>query len=90
MVMRTFLWFMAIIGALIGAAVLAFGTLTATGAPQQAAAAAIAVGLAVIPYCLARAASELALAAVLAKLELRSLDGVRLLESIAKASVPKP
>jgi len=47
-------WWLAIIGAVAGA----FGlvaTWAANGAPQQAAGAAIAVALAVLPYCLARA-----------------------------------
>ena len=35
------------------------GVASAQGAPQEAAAAAIAVDLAVIPYCLARAVSEM-------------------------------
>lgn len=37
-----------------------FGLADATSAPQQAAAAAMAVGLAVIPYCITRAISEIA------------------------------
>jgi hypothetical protein len=47
-------WWLAIIGAVAGAIGLV-STFAANGAPQQAAGAAIAVALAVLPYCLARA-----------------------------------
>lgn len=53
------LWVLTILGAVIGAIILFLGLATATGAPQQAAAAAAAVAFVVIPYCLARAVSEL-------------------------------
>lgn len=57
--MTSFLWALTIIGALIGGIVLFMGLLTASGAPQEAAAAGIALAFTVIPYCLARASSEL-------------------------------
>ena len=45
-----FLRFMTCLGAFVAGGVFVFGLATANGAPQQAAAAAIAVGIAVIPY----------------------------------------
>ena len=48
-----------LIGSILGALVLVFGVLGAEGAPQEAAAATIGVGLAAIPYVFARAISEL-------------------------------
>jgi ammonia channel protein AmtB len=57
--MRTLLWLLTILGSLFGALVGLVGVLGANGAPQEAAAAAIGVACAVIPYCLARAVSEL-------------------------------
>lgn len=57
--MQTFLWILTIIGCFIGGLVLVVGWIAATGAPQEAAAGALAVGCAVIPYCLARAVSEI-------------------------------
>jgi NAD(P)H-hydrate repair Nnr-like enzyme with NAD(P)H-hydrate dehydratase domain len=56
--MQGILWVLTILGSLFGAVVLVAGVLNANGAPQEAAAAAIGVGCAVIPYCLARAVSE--------------------------------
>lgn len=57
--MTTLLWIVTIIGSVLGAIALLFAMFGVNGAPQQGALAAIAVGLAAIPYCLARAASEL-------------------------------
>jgi hypothetical protein len=57
--MRTLLWLLTVVGSLFGALIGIVGVLTAHGAPQEAAAAAVAVACAVIPYCLARAVSEL-------------------------------
>ena len=54
------LWMCTIIGAVLGAIVLVLSFVSANGAPQEAAGAAIAVALAVIPYCLARAVQEFA------------------------------
>ncbi len=48
-----------LIGSILGALVLIFGVLGAEGAPQEAAAAAIGIGLAAIPHVFARAISEL-------------------------------
>jgi hypothetical protein len=57
--MRTLLWLLTIAGSLFGALIGIVGVTAAHGAPQEAAAAAVAVACAVIPYCLARAVSEL-------------------------------
>jgi len=57
--MKAFLWVITILGSLLGGGVLVFGVIGAQGAPQEAAAAAIGIGLAVIPYCLARAVAEM-------------------------------
>lgn len=54
-----FLWFITVLGAILGAITLVLGVMSAGGAPGEAAAAAIAVALAVIPYCLARACQEM-------------------------------
>lgn len=58
--MLLFLWLLTIGSTLLGGVIFCFGLATANGAPQQAAAASIALGLAVGPYVLARAASEIA------------------------------
>ena len=52
-------WGLTLLGSLLGGVILVIGVFTANGAPQEAAAAAIALGCAVIPYCVARAISEL-------------------------------
>ena len=57
--MTKFLWSLTIVGSILGALTIAVGVAGATGAPQQAAAAAIGIAFAVIPYCLARAVSEM-------------------------------
>lgn len=57
--MVKFLWVLALLGALGGGLVLLLTVGAAQGAPQQAAGAAVAVALAVIPYVLARAAEGL-------------------------------
>jgi sugar phosphate permease len=57
--MKSVLWVLTIIGSLIGGLVTFGGVVAATGAPQEAAAAAMGVACAVIPYCLARAVSEI-------------------------------
>lgn len=51
-----FLFGLTIAGALLGGLILVGGLVLANGAPQEAAAAGIAVACAVLPYCLARAA----------------------------------
>jgi uncharacterized membrane protein YvbJ len=53
------LWVIAFLGAIFGAFVVFFGVVNANGAPQEASAAAIGIAMAVIPYCIARATSEL-------------------------------
>jgi hypothetical protein len=55
----SFLWALTVLSAVLGGVVVTFGVFAASGAPQEAAAAAIGVALAVIPYCLARAVSEI-------------------------------
>ena len=57
--MQKFLWVCTMLGSLIGLFFLLVVLTAAKGAPQEAAGAAIAVACAVIPYCLARAVSEL-------------------------------
>ena len=56
--MKTFFWVITILCSLIGALVAFVGVSAAHGAPQEAAAAAMGMAFAVIPYCLARAVSE--------------------------------
>jgi hypothetical protein len=56
--MRTFFWIITILGSCIGGLFM-FGAFLESGAPQQAASAALGIGFAVIPYCLARAVSEI-------------------------------
>lgn len=48
-------WGLTILSSLLGGVILFFGVAMAEGAPQQAAAGAIACALAVIPYVIARA-----------------------------------
>jgi hypothetical protein len=57
--MRKFLWLLTALGSLVGAFFLIASIFMDMSAPQQAAAAGVAVGCAVIPYCLARAVQEL-------------------------------
>lgn len=57
--MKRFLWFLAVIGAVIGALIMFFGVSAAKSAPQEAAIAAIGIASAVIPYCLARAVAAI-------------------------------
>ena len=57
--MHTFVWAVAVIGALIGAVDLVLGVRLQESAPQQAVVAAMSVGWAVIPYVVARAYDEL-------------------------------
>ncbi|RRN54971.1 hypothetical protein EIM48_11970 [Pseudoxanthomonas sp. SGNA-20] len=57
--MRTFFWVIAMLSCVLAGLILVLGVATANGAPQEAAFAAIAVGVAVIPYCFARAISEI-------------------------------
>lgn len=60
--MITLIWCVVLICAALGELLLVFGAFDATGAPQQAAAAAMAVGIAVIPYVGARAIESIAAA----------------------------
>ena len=57
--MKKALWIITIIGCVLGALTAFAGIAGANGAPQEAAAAAMGLAFAVIPYCLARAASEI-------------------------------
>ena len=53
------MWVLPILGAVAGAGMLALTLTSASGAPQEAAGAAIACAAAVIPYVLARAVDAL-------------------------------
>jgi sugar phosphate permease len=57
--MTKLFYILTILGAFLGAAVLIIGLIGANGAPQQAAAGAVACAFAVIPYVIARAFQEL-------------------------------
>ena len=57
--MGTLLWLVTLVGALVGATLALTSLPTATGAPQEAAIMAVAIGMAVIPYVLARSWQEL-------------------------------
>jgi len=57
--MEKILWKITIVGSVLGLSTLFMTLMGASGAPQEAAGAAIAVALAVIPYCVARAFSEM-------------------------------
>lgn len=59
--MKKMLWTLTVVGSVLGGIILILGVMSAESAPQEAAIAAIAIGLSVIPYCLARAVSERAL-----------------------------
>ncbi|KJK19713.1 hypothetical protein [Pseudomonas sp. 2(2015)] len=54
-----FMWIVTIIMSLIGAVVGFGGMFLASGAPQEAAAAAMGLACAVIPYCIAKALTEM-------------------------------
>lgn len=55
---RAICWVLTLLGSVLGGGFL-LSSFSAQGAPQQAAAAAIGVGFAVLPYCFAGALSEL-------------------------------
>jgi sugar phosphate permease len=57
--MQKIFWILTILGSALGALTALVGVMTAKGAPQEAAAAAVGLAFAVIPYCLARAVGEL-------------------------------
>lgn len=57
--MARLLWVLTILGSLFGGLFVFFALTLSNGAPQEAAGAAIGIAFAVIPYCLARAVSEL-------------------------------
>jgi predicted MFS family arabinose efflux permease len=58
-VLHALLWVGVLAGAALGACVLVLGLVSSAGAPQQAAAGAVAAALAVIPYVAARAFDEI-------------------------------
>lgn len=58
--MRMFFWVLTIIGSVIGGFFMVDALLVSTSAPQQGAAAAVAVGFAVLPYVFARACDQIA------------------------------
>lgn len=55
-----FVWVLVIVGAVIAGGMLAMTFMSSMSAPQEAAGAAMAVGCVVIPYCFARAVTEIA------------------------------
>lgn len=57
--MAKFMWVVTILSSVMGALFAYAGIKGANGAPQEAAAAAIGLACAVIPYCIARALGEL-------------------------------
>jgi multisubunit Na+/H+ antiporter MnhE subunit len=57
--MAKFTWVLSILGSILGAIILFFTLTTSKGAPQEAAGAAIALAFAILPYCLARAVTEM-------------------------------
>jgi ammonia channel protein AmtB len=57
--MAKLMWMVTVIMSLVGAVIGFTGISAANGAPQEAAAAAMGLACAVIPYCAARALSEL-------------------------------
>lgn len=57
--MAKFMWKVTIVMSVIGALVGFVGIFFAKGAPQEAASAAMGVCCAVVPYCIARALTEL-------------------------------
>ncbi len=56
--MKKFLWITTAIFSVLGGLTVIVGISAANGAPQEAAAAAMGIAFAVIPYCLAKAVSE--------------------------------
>ena len=85
-----FLWALAIVGAIIGATTFIGTAMTADSAPKEAAGAAMALGFAVIPYCFARACSEISgNSGGAAVRELKSLNEKLALIS-PKPVLPKP
>lgn len=71
--MKTVLWLLTVIGAVVGGMFLA-GAFAEDSAPKQAASAAMAVAFAIIPYCLARARDKLDTAETKAVTELKGLN----------------
>lgn len=57
--MRKFFWGVTMLMSAIGAIVAFTGMAAANGAPQEAAAAAMGLAIAVIPYCFSRAITEM-------------------------------
>lgn len=58
--MTKFFWIMAIVGVVIALGQFVLALDSSQSAPQQAASAGLALCFAIIPYCLARAVSEIA------------------------------
>lgn len=52
-------WILVALASVIAAGILGLTFLGANGAPQQAAGAAVALGVVIIPYCFARALTEI-------------------------------
>lgn len=77
------LYGLAIAGAIVGGLILVVGVAGSTGAPQEAAAAAIAVAFGVLPYCLARATHGLSSINARALFQDQQQKQIKLLASIA-------
>ncbi|MDR2196266.1 MAG: hypothetical protein LBE50_06775 [Gallionellaceae bacterium] len=56
---KKILWIITVVGSVLGGLMALIGIFASKSAPQEAAAAAMGLALAVIPYCLARAVSEM-------------------------------
>ncbi|MBI1318326.1 MAG: hypothetical protein GC168_05150 [Candidatus Hydrogenedens sp.] len=82
--MRQLLWVVSMLGAILGACLVILIPLAANGAPQEAAAAGLALAFAVIPYCFARAASEIVTIAKEAKRDKAIEDLRAIVEQIAQ------
>lgn len=52
-------WVLTVVGSLLGIVIVGVGMLIAQSAPQEAVVVALGIACAVVPYCLARAVSEL-------------------------------
>lgn len=85
-----FLFALPIIGAILGGLALFFGGLLASGAPQQAAAAAMAVALAVIPYVLARSVQIVTQDGVQKRQHKELLEKLEKLILAQQAKTPEP
>ena len=77
-----FLYGLTIFGSIVGGFILVIGVAVSDGAPQEAAAATIAVAVVVLPYCLARSAHEISSISARAEFQDQQRTQIRLLASI--------